>query len=99
MTLNYKLSKLALDDIDSIWEYTVERWSIIQAEEYYNIIFNGIISICRNPHIGKSINEVKEHYRSFLVGSHMIIYKNQNNLILIDRILHQRMDFENQLTA
>ena len=92
MKLNFKLSRLALEDIDSIWEYTVKNWSVEQAEKYYNLIFNGIDSICRNPETGKSINEVKQLHRRLLIGSHMIIYKQHNNLILVDRILHQRMD-------
>lgn len=54
--------------------------------------------ICINPTIGKSINEVKENHRRKLIGSHMIIYKQRGSVVLIDRILHQRMDFENHLS-
>lgn len=42
MKLNYKLSSLALDDIDFIWEFTVLNWSIDQAEKYYGQIFEAI---------------------------------------------------------
>ena len=97
MSLKYKLSKLALEDIDTIWDFTVINCSIVQAEKYYQQIFESIITICQNPMIGKSINEIKEKHRKMLVGSHMIIYKQEENLILIDRILHQKMDIENRL--
>jgi toxin ParE1/3/4 len=95
--VNFELSKLALKDIDSIWEYTVQNWSIKQAEKYYKNIISTIKLICQNPEIGKSISEVKETHRRKIVGSHMIIYKFQNDIIYIDRILHQSMDIENLL--
>lgn len=93
MILKYELSELALEDVNSIWEYTILNWSIEQAEKYYNELFDGVNLICQNPKIGKSINEVKENYRSKVVRQHMIIYKIQNDIIFIDRILHERMDF------
>lgn len=97
MKLKYRLSTLALEDIDSIWEYTVEKWSIKQAEKYYQLIIAAIHSICKHPKIGRAIPEVNNKHRTLIVGSHMIIYKIENDLILIDRILHQRMDIDNEL--
>lgn len=76
--MNFELSELALEDIDSIWEYTLLNWSINQAEKYYKEIFDEIELICSNPKIGISINEVKTSDRKRLVGSHMILYKVQN---------------------
>ena len=97
MKLEYGLSKLAIEDIDSIWEYTALNWSTKLATSYYNQIFEAIKIICLNPHLGESIKEVKQHHRSKLIGSQMIINKIENNVILIDRILHQKMDIEDQL--
>lgn len=95
--MNYVLSQLAIDDIDSIWEFTVQNWSIKQAEKYYKSIIGTIKLICKNPEIGNSISEVKENHKRKNVGSHMILYKLQNDVIYIDRILHQRMDIDTQL--
>ena len=97
MTFHYKLSKLALEDINSIWEYSALMWNIKQANNYYDELFVGINSICDNPEIGKSIKEVKDNHRALVVRSHMIIYKIENNKILVDRILNQKMDIENHL--
>lgn len=97
MKLGYELSKLALEDLNSIWEYTAEQWSIEQANKYYKDIFEVVELICINPEVGKSIKEVKEKHRSIIVKSHLIIYKIEKKLIQIDRILHQRMDIEYQL--
>ncbi|MBK8701936.1 MAG: type II toxin-antitoxin system RelE/ParE family toxin [Saprospiraceae bacterium] len=97
MKLKYELSQLALKDAESIWQYTAEKWSVKQANIYYKQIFEEIDFICKNPLCGKSIKEIKEQHRSKFVNVHMIIYKVHENKILIDRILHQKMDIDNQV--
>ncbi len=71
MNLGYELSKLALEDLNSIWEYTAKQWSIEQANKYYQQIFEVVELICANPEVGKSIKEVKENHRSKIVKSHL----------------------------
>ena len=97
MKLKFELSKLALEDINDIWTYSSEQWSNSQANKYYKLIFKEIDSICKNPEIGKSIQEVKIHHRIKLVKSHLIVYKVEEEKIYIDRILHQQMDIESHL--
>lgn len=97
MKLNFEISKLALEDLDNIWEYTAGQWSKEQANEYYNEIFSVIGKICEKSDIGKPIDEIKKGYRRTTVKSHMIIYKVKGLTIYIDRILHQKMDIENHL--
>ncbi|WP_436414160.1 type II toxin-antitoxin system RelE/ParE family toxin [Petrimonas sp.] len=40
--MNYKISRQALLDIENIWLYTFENWSIEQADRYYNLLMNEI---------------------------------------------------------
>lgn len=94
MKLSFEISKLALKDLDEIWEYTAEQWSKQQANKYYKEIFQSIKEICNNSEIGKPIYDVKKGHRKINVKSHMIVYKIVVNKILIDRILHQSMDIE-----
>lgn len=97
MKLSFEISKLALEDLDNIWEYSVEQWSKEQANKYYNEIFSVVDQICENSAIGKPIDEIKKGHRKINVKSHMIIYKVKGMTIYIDRILHQKMDIENHL--
>jgi toxin ParE1/3/4 len=97
MKLNFELSKLALEDIENIWKFTSEQWSIEQANKYYYEIFSNIEKICVSSEIGKPIDEIKKGYRRTNVKSHMIIYKKKGLIIYIVRILHQKMDIEEQL--
>ena len=97
MKLGYELSYLALSDLENIWLYTAKQWSVQQANIYYKQIFDSIDEICRNPKIGKPIDEIKEGHRKMNVKSHIIIYKFSKTKIYIDRILHQKMDIKNRL--
>lgn len=97
MKLNFEISRLALDDLDNIWEYTAEQWSKEQANKYYNEIFSTISKICEIADIGKTIDEIKKGHRKTNVKSHIIIYKVKGTKVFIDRILHQKMDIEKHL--
>lgn len=97
MKLKYELSKLAIRDLTSIWNYTAKNWSPNQADKYFKQIINEIEFICSNPEIGKSIKDVKENHRIIAIKSHLIIYKINSQKVFVDRILHQSMDIENRL--
>lgn len=95
--LNYRISKLALKDLDKIWLYTLNKWSSSQANKYFNEIIKGINLICRNPEIGKSIDELKSNHRILKIKAHLIVYKREKNEILVDRILHENMDIKSKI--
>jgi toxin ParE1/3/4 len=38
----YIISKEAVKDINDIWMYTAEKWTVEQADRYYNLIFDEI---------------------------------------------------------
>ena len=96
-SLPYVISKKAVSDLEEIWRYTVEKWSIDQADRYYNLIFDEIQFICKNVNAGKSMEHVRKGYRASKVKSHLIFYRIQNNIVEVIRILHERMDIENWL--
>ncbi len=91
------ISKKAVSDLEEIWLYTIEKWSIEQADRYYNLIFDEINYICKNINAGKSMGHVRKGYRASKVKSHLIFYRVINNTIEVIRILHERMDIENIL--
>jgi len=97
MKYNLELSKLAIKDIDDIWLYTFENWSKVQANRYYKELFVAIDRICKNPEIGKSLNDVKLNHRITKFKSHMIVYKLLDQTVYLDRILHERMDIDSLL--
>src|ERR1700730_13121974 len=95
--LPYEISKKAISDLEEIWLYTVDKWSIVQADRYYNLIFDEIAFICKNPRTGKPMDDVRKNYRTAKVKSHLIFYKVENNIVQVVRILHERMDIKSRL--
>ena len=95
--LSFVISKKAVSDLQEIWLYTFEKWSVEQADRYYNLIFDEIKYICKNNNAGKSMEHVRKGYRASKVKSHLIFYRVLNDTIEVIRILHERMDIENRL--
>jgi toxin ParE1/3/4 len=95
--LPFVITKKAVSDIEEIWLYTVEKWSVEQADRYYNLIFEEINFICKNRDGGKSMEHIRKGYCASKVKSHLIFYRIINDTIEIVRILHERMDIENRL--
>jgi len=97
--MKYRISDKAFEDIESIWFYTMEKWSVDQADRYYDLIFEEIEQIAEYPLRGKDYNHIRKNYRRSKIKSHFIFYKYNKNDEFIDiiRILHQSMDIEVRL--
>jgi len=97
--MNYRISGEASQDIENIWLYTFENWSIDQADRYFNLIMNEIEYIAKNPKSGKDYSKVRAGYFRSRIKSHSIFYKinRKNEEIEIIRILHQQMDVDSRL--
>jgi toxin ParE1/3/4 len=96
--LPYVITKKAVSDLEEIWFYTVEKWSIEQADRYHSLIFAEIDYICKNINTGKPMDHVRKGYRAAKVKSHLIFYRIANETVEIIRILHERMDVDRQIT-
>lgn len=97
--MSYKISVKASEDIENIWLYTFENWSIEQADRYVNLILDEIEYLAENPAFGKDFSHIRKDYHCAKVKSHIIFYRNneKQNEIEIIRVLHQRMDIANKL--
>ena len=97
--MGFKISNEAQNDLENIWLYTFETWSIKQADRYIELIIDEIEYLTNNPNTGKDFSSVRKGYYRSKVKSHFIFYKinQKEELIEIIRILHQEMDIENRL--
>lgn len=94
----YIISEKALEDINNIWIYTAENWSVEQADRYYNLIIDEIEYIVRNFDMALDIGKFRKSYKYSKVKSHLIFFKKDKaNEIEVVRVLHERMDIENRL--
>jgi toxin ParE1/3/4 len=94
----YLLSNKAVLDLQEIWLYTFEKWSVEQADRYYNLIIGEIEFICKHIHSGRAMNHVRKGYRVSKVKSHLIFYRiSKEQIIEVIRILHESMDIPTRL--
>ncbi len=97
MKAAYKLRPKAQKDVGIIWDYCVARWGADQAETYIRRLWRDIQDIAENAGLGQDCSQIRENYRKYLSGSHLIFYRILPQGIEIVRILHVRMDFDQHL--
>ena len=94
----YVISEKAVEDINNIWIYTAENWSVAQADRYYNLIYDEIEYIVNNFDMDRDFGKIRKSYKCSKVKSHLIFFKkNKMNEIEVVRVLHERMDIEIRL--
>jgi len=95
---DYIISEKALEDINKIWIFTAENWSIEHADRYYNLILDEIEYISHNFEMARDFGSIIKFYRYSKMKSHLIFFKkNKYNEIEVIRVLHERMDIESRL--
>ena len=94
----YIISEKALEDLNNIWIYTAENWSVEQANRYYNLIVDEIEYVSENFEMAKNLENVRKNYKYSKVKSHLVFYKKTlNSEMEVVRILHERMDIKNRI--
>lgn len=94
----YVISEKALEDINNIWIYTTENWSVEQADRYYNSIIDEIEFIVQKIELARDFGKIRKSYKYSKIKSHLIFFKkNKSNEIEVVRVLHERMNIENRL--
>lgn len=95
----YIISEKALEDINNIWIYTAEHWSVEQADRYYNLIIDEIEYVAQKFEMARDLGTVRKLYRYSKIKSHLIFFRmDKNKEIEVVRVLHEKMDVENRLS-
>ncbi|WP_394974087.1 type II toxin-antitoxin system RelE/ParE family toxin [uncultured Croceitalea sp.] len=92
------LRQKAIDDLNTIWNYTFEKWSEKQADKYYATIKMACKGIEENPDIGKEYDGINRNLLGLKSEKHIIFYQQKSSdRIEFIRILHERMDLKNRI--
>ena len=54
-------------------EYLKEEWSVNEIENFINIVDRAIVTISKNPEIGRR-SDVSQHYRQFIIIKQITLY-------------------------
>ncbi len=87
----YRLSHKARRDLDDIWDYSRGLWGTRRGVAYLRDIWTAIELVAERPSIGAVLEDLPA-YRRRPVGSHMILHRLQDGVVMIVRVLHQNMD-------
>ena len=92
MKPTYTIRQQARDDLESIWLYTLEKWGVEQADQYFHMIISRFSWLAENPKAGKARCDIHKGYYCISAGSHLIFYQLENQQPDIIRVLHQKAD-------
>ena len=92
------LSSKAIEDLDEIWHFTCQNWSINQANTYYPGLIHLFNTLLAHPELGRDAGEIRRDYRSIVFNAHVVFYRvKPSEGIEIMRVLHQSMNIERLL--
>lgn len=92
----YRLSNAAKEDLIRIHQFGVEKFGIVQADKYFDSLFDYFEIIAQRPYSFESVDYIKEGYRRCPCGSDTIYYRINNHVIEIMAIIGMQ-DLKNLL--
>ena len=97
---DYAFSVIAEDDFDAITTYTAVTYDVTQAVHYTDAILDGAQRLADFPSLGRPYTTKGGRvFQRYNIGRHVLFYQVADEGILIVRILHQAMDFDNYLSG
>jgi toxin ParE1/3/4 len=89
--MNFRLSRLAQEDITQIHDFTLAEWGEEQALQYISRLLDVLEEIKLAPDRWRLRPDIYPGSRVRVCGRHLIIYRVQNDIVEFSRILHGAM--------
>jgi toxin ParE1/3/4 len=72
---SYKLNIQAEEDLTRIFEYGIGRFGLLQANKYYDMLFDCFSKIASNPYLFPDAIRFRKGYRYCVCGVDTIFFK------------------------
>ena len=95
----YRLTPAAQRDLEDIWLYTAQTWSMAQADRYTDIIEDTFDRLLYMPEMARERLEFDPPVRIHTSAEHQIIYRVERDHLLILRVLGAGQDWQAVLRA
>ncbi len=95
---SFQLTRKAREDLRSIGRFTQATWGREQRSRYLSRLDAAFYTLAESPDIEQACDHIREGYRKYRVGRHLIFYRLSNEGMTVIRILHDRMDIEARLS-
>lgn len=72
---NYRINRIAEEDMIRIFHYGVQQFGLKQAEKYYDKLFEYFEAIAKSPYAFEAVDYIKPGYRRCVCDSNSIYYR------------------------
>ena len=94
----FRIKAAARADLKGIAKFTDQTWGREQRNKYMTEFDQSFHRLAENAELGKACDYIRQGYRVYTVGSHLIFYKvGSGQSVDIIRVLHKRMDISARL--
>lgn len=82
----------AREDLREIWLFGAERWGDARADAYFFDLSEAIERLELSPFMNAVAEELGEPYRRLFCEAHTVIYRVEQDEVVVARVLHQSRD-------
>jgi len=91
------ISPRAKRDLQEIWRFTAERWNPAQARAYVTRIDAVIARLASPTGAPTRCDWIRPGYARARSGSHSVFVRADGDVVIVVRVLHERMNFAHHL--
>lgn len=92
------LTEAALEDLRSVRAYTLENWGAAQEERYLDRLWSRFEALQANPERHRLRPDLFPGCRIAAEGRHVILFRADEGVLKIVRVLHVAMDFKRHIS-
>jgi toxin ParE1/3/4 len=94
MTWEFRLTSLAIADMEQISEYIATQSSFAQSDRFLRRVDQKFSRIAQFPNLGKIRDDVRPGLRSFPLDSYLIVYRVSDQCVEILRVVSGYRDLK-----
>jgi len=91
--MRIRKTDLAESDLINIYRFGCDKFGILQSVEYISAMFDVFELLAQNPFIQRERHEYSQPIRLHLFQAHVIVYKTEDDALVILRILHGKQNW------
>lgn len=95
--MKLELTEAALEDLRSIRAYTLETWGPRQEQIYLESLWEKFRQILQHPDRFRQRPDLFPECQLAAEGRHVILFRIQEDVLQVVRVLHSAMDFKRQI--
>ena len=88
--LSVRLTPQAERDLEEIWLFSAQTWSLQQAETYVAALADTFELLRITPEMAPERREISPPVRIHRHRSHLIVYRIETEVLLVIRVLHMK---------